>query len=395
MDEARLARVTDWGARLVADGKLASVETLIWRHERIAHHAWHGLADLARGTPADPNTLYRIYSMTKPITSMAAMMLFEEGRFQLDDPIKRFLPEFADMRVFVAGGRLRPATEPASRDINFRDLLTHTSGLTYGFLESTPIDAMYRANGVDFQNADATLSEVVSRAACLPLLSQPGGPWNYSIATDVLGHLVAVIADQEFGDFVQERILAPLGMDDTGFSVQPEKLPRFAANYTIGRTGALALVDDPPTSRFAMPDKICSGGGGLVGTATDYLQFCRMILGRGQVDGVRLLSRKTVELMAADHVGPERVADGLQRLGGVAQEGLGFGLGFSVMLNPAAAQTPGSKGELAWSGAASTCFWVDPSEDMAVILMTQMMPSDTYNLIRELRVLAYQAIIDG
>ncbi len=394
LSSQRLARIDGWMDRLVEDGKLAGLSVTVARRGGVAYRRCSGLADQARGTAMAEDTIVRIYSMTKPLTSLAIMMLYEEGRFQLDDPITRFLPEFRDQRVLAGGARGRVETVPAVRDITFRDLLTHTAGLTYGFMESTLVDGMYRSEGVDFQSSDATLAEVVERATRLPLLAQPGTAWNYSIATDVLGHLVAVVSGRSFEDFLQERVIRPLGMTDTGFQVPAEKLPRFAANYARGPDGRLALIDDPATSRFLQPGRICSGGGGLCSTAGDYLRFCRLMLNKGELDGTRLLGRKTVELMTANHLGGDMAAMGQPRFSESSYEGIGFGLGFSVMLDPARAQVLGTPGEYAWGGAASTAFWIDPAEEMAVILLTQLMPSSTYPIRRELRVLTYQAIID-
>jgi CubicO group peptidase (beta-lactamase class C family) len=390
----RLARVDAWMQRLVDDGKLAGLSTMIARRGRVAHLGCAGLADQARGTAMRPDSIVRIYSMTKPLTSVAAMMLYEEGRFQLDDPITRFLPCFRDMRVFTGGSRGKFDSVPAERDITFRDLLTHTSGLTYGFMEATPVDALYRDHGIDFQTSEASLGEVVERAAALPLLAQPGQAWNYSIATDVLGHLVAVISGRAFEDFLHERVIAPLGMVDTAFHVPAEKHARFAANYARGRDGALALLDDPGESRYRMPRQLCSGGGGLVSTAGDYMRFCQMMLGKGELDGARLLGRKTVELMTANHLRGDMADMGQPRFSESSYEGVGFGLGFSIMLDPARAQILGTPGEYAWGGAASTAFWCDPAEEMAVILLTQLTPSSTYPIRRELRVLTYAAIVD-
>jgi CubicO group peptidase (beta-lactamase class C family) len=389
----KLAQVDRWMDRLVADGKLPGLSVTVTRRGRVAYTRCTGQSDLARGTPMAADTLVRIYSMTKPLTSVAIMMLYEEGRFQLDDAISRFLPYFANQRVFAGGNRGKMDTVPAARDITFRDLLTHTSGLTYGFMQATLVDAAYRDNGVDFQTADATLGEVVERAAALPLLAQPGAEWNYSIATDVLGHLVAVISGQSFDSFLQERVIGPLGMTDTSFMVPPEKLSRFAANYVPGADG-LTLLDDPATSRFLLPGKICSGGGGLVSTTGDYLRFCQMMLNKGALEGTRLLGRKTVELMTSNHLRGDMAAMGQPRFSESSYEGVGFGLGFSVMLDPARAQVLGTAGEYAWGGAASTAFWIDPAEEMSVVLLTQLTPSSTYPIRRELRVLTYQAIID-
>jgi CubicO group peptidase (beta-lactamase class C family) len=390
----RLGRIDGWMQRLVDDGRLAGLSALVFRRGRIAYRHEVGMANLATGQPMADDTIFRIYSMTKPLTSAAILALYEEGRFQLDDPISRFLPCFAEMRVFTGGSRGKVETVPAERGITFRDLLTHTSGLTYGFMESSLVDAMYRAGGVDFQTVEASLLSVVEKAATMPLLFQPGSQWSYSIATDVLGCLVEVISGQTFETFLHERIIGPLGMVDTGFHVPAEKLSRLAANYTTAAEGGLKLIDDPATSRYGKPRQLCSGGGGLVSTSADYLRFCRMMLNKGTLEGTRILGRKTVELMTSNHLRGDMAAMGQARFSESTYTGIGFGLGFSVMLEPAKAQIVGSPGEYAWGGAASTAFWIDPAEEMAVILMTQLMPSSTYPIRRELRVLTYQAVID-
>jgi CubicO group peptidase (beta-lactamase class C family) len=391
---ARLARIDGWMQSLVASGKLAGVSTAVMRRGQVVYQRAEGLADKARGLAMTDDTVVRIYSMTKPLTSTAIMMLYEEGRFQLDDPITRYLPYFANQRVYLGGSRGVLETAPAQRDITFRDLLTHTSGLTYGFMEANPVDGLYRSQGVDFQTQEVSLEEVVKRAATMPLIAQPGTAWNYSIATDVLGHLVAVVSGRPFEDFLQDRVLRPLGMTDTDFFVRPENHARFAANYIRGTDGTLMLIDDPAESRYRTPRALCSGGGGLVSTAGDYLRFCRMMLNKGELDGARLLGRKAVELMMSNHLRGDMADMGQARFSESTYEGIGFGLGFSVMLDPARAQILGTPGECAWGGAASTAFWIDPAEDMAVVLLTQLMPSSTYPIRRELRVLTYQAIVD-
>jgi CubicO group peptidase (beta-lactamase class C family) len=393
LSSERLARVTAWARRWVDEAKLPGLITMVARHGKVVHFDVCGMADVKREVRLAPDTIFRFYSMTKPLTSTAIMMLYEEGRFQLDDPIARFLPCFKDMRVCVGGMRGKLETVPAERDITFRDLLTHTSGLTYGFMESTPVDAQYRDRGVDFQTSDKTLGEVVELAADIPLIAQPGAEWNYSIATDVLGHLVAVISGQPFDEFLRERVTGPLGMVDTAFHVPPDKIARFAANYTSTADGRLMLIDDPQKSIFGSKRRICSGGGGLVSTAGDYMRFCQMMLNRGELGGVRLLGRKTVALMTSNHLRGDMAAMGQPRFSESSYAGIGFGLGFSVTLDPAQAQILGSAGEYAWGGAASTAFWIDPVEDMAVIMLTQLMPSSTYPIRRELRVLTYQAVV--
>jgi CubicO group peptidase (beta-lactamase class C family) len=393
LSSARLEKIGPWMRRLVDERKLAGLSVAVLRRGELAYVAATGLADIARGVPFARDTLTRIYSMTKPLTSAAVMLLYEDGHFQLDDPIARFLPAFASMRVFAGGSRLKPETVPAARAITFRDLLTHTSGLTYAFMDATAVDAMYRDAGIDFQTSDRSLAELVDRAATLPLLAQPGAEWNYSIATDVLGRLVEVISGQPFDLFLRERVLAPLGMRDTGFRVTDAMQPRLAALYTRGADGAPTLMDDVPTSIF-LQSRLPSGGGGLVSTLDDYLRFCHFMLNKGELYGARLLGRKTVELMTTNHLRGDMAAMGQPRFSEASYEGIGFGLGFSVMLDPARAQILGTPGEYAWGGAASTAFWIDPAEDMAVVLLTQLLPSSSYPIRRELRVLTYQAVID-
>jgi CubicO group peptidase (beta-lactamase class C family) len=325
------------------------------------------------------------------------MMLYEEGRFQLDDPISKFIPAFANPRVYAGGSRGKIESVPAERDICFRDLLSHTSGLTYGFMESNPVDALYRAkgaDGVDYGTAETSLKEVTEKLATFPLIAQPGKAWNYSVSTDVLGCLVEVISGMPFEKFLAEKVIKPLGMTDTDFHVPAAKHDRFAANYQAGPGGKLVLLDDPAKSRYLTPRKVASGGGGLVSTASDYLRFCKFMLNKGELDGVRLLGRKTVELMTTNHLKGDMGDMGAPRFSESSYLGIGFGLGFSVMIDPAKAQILGSPGEYAWGGAASTAFWCDPAEDMAVVLLTQLMPSSTYPIRRELRVLSYQAIVD-
>ena len=395
MDQARLDRIRPWMQGWVDDGRLAGLSVLVHRRGQTVLEACTGEADA--GQPWAPDTVVRLYSMTKPLASAALLMLYEEGRFQLDDPIARVIPAFAEMRVWD-GGEDPWSTTPAERPITYRQLLTHTSGLTYGFMQATPVDALYREHEVDPQLATGTLEALVDRLATLPLLAQPGTRWNYSVATDVVGRLVEIHAGQPFDAFLHERILAPLGMHDTSFTVRADQRPRWAANHVRGRDGLAKrlppeLADDMFTTR-----RLPSGGGGLVGTAPDYLRFCRMLLAGGVLDGTRILGRKTVQLMTANHLHapPDNnmAALGTARFSESTYEGIGFGLGVSVMLDPARAQILGTPGEIAWGGAASTAFWIDPAEDLIVILLTQLTPSSTYPIRRQLRVLTYAALAD-
>jgi len=361
----------------------------------LAYLDCRGDMDIETGRALAPDSIFRIYSMTKPITSVAAMMLYEEGRFQLDDPISRFLPAFANPQVFTGGSARKPETVAAERPITFRDLFTHTSGLTYGFMGTSPVDAMYRLNGLDGGTTQHSTAEFINSLAQMPLQFQPGTRWNYSMSTDVLGHLVEVIAGQPLDDFFRTRIFDPLGMVDTGFSVPDRDADRLTTNYSKRKDGSLQIADAPATSRYLKPRKFLSGGGGLVGTAADYLRFCGMLLNRGELDGARLLGRKTVDYMTCNHLpsGGDLTSMGQAVFSETSYDGIGFGLGFSVMLDPAKAQVIGSPSEYAWGGMASTMFWIDPQEELTGLLMTQLMPSSSYPLRREMKVLTYQALI--
>jgi CubicO group peptidase (beta-lactamase class C family) len=395
LSAARLSRISSWMQGWVDSGRLPGLTVCVMRRGELAFAETYGRADVERNKPMRPDTIVRIYSMTKPLTSTAIMMLYEEGRFQLDNPISRFIPAFRNPRVYSGGSRGKIETVPAEREITFRDLLTHTSGLTYGFMESNPVDALYRSkDGIDFGTATSSLKDAVEKLATFPLIAQPGKAWNYSVATDVLGYLVEAISGQPFEDYLVEKVIRPLGMTDTDFYVPKAKHDRLAANYTAGPGGMLDLFDDPAKSRYRAPRNLNSGGGGLVSTAADYLRFCKMMLNKGELDGVRLLGRKTVELMTMNHLKGDMADMGMPRWSETTAEGIGFGLGFAVMIDPAKAHILGTVGEYNWGGAASTTFWCDPVEDMAVVMLTQLMPSTTYPIRRELRVLAYQAIVD-
>lgn len=397
LSSSRLALIGEHWQRYVDAGKLAGVLTLVARRGRVAYLDARGHLELERRRPVGPDSVFRIYSMTKPITSVGLMMLYERGRFQLDDPVHRFIPSWEFLRVFVAGNHPVFRTAPVERPMTIRDLLTHTSGLTYGFLEQTNVDAAYRKLGVaDRTRPGYTLRDMVETLAGLPLVFSPGTRWNYSVSTDVVGHLIEVISGQRLDAYLREHVLGPLGMEDTGFVVGDGQVPRLAANYERQADGSLRLIDDPARSQYR-ECSFFSGGGGLLSTAPDYLRFASLLRGRGELDGVRLLGRKTVELMTTNHLPGGRELTELAQAGmftETAYGGMGFGLGFSIMQSPARAQILGTPGEYAWGGAASTAFWIDPAEDLIVILMTQLMPSSSYPLRRELRVLSYAALVD-
>lgn len=392
----RLARVDDHLRRYyIEPGKIAGALTLVARGGQVAHFSPLGRMDMERDRPMREDTIFRIYSMTKPITSVALMMLYEEGRLRLTDPVHKYIPAFADMRVYLAGKHPAFISEPARRPMTIRDLLTHTAGLTYGFMYRTNVDDAYRKLDIDGAQPGATLADRVERLAALPLEFSPGTAWNYSVATDVVGHVVERISGQSLDAFVRQRITVPLGMADADFTVRPGEVERFAANYTRRADKSLRLIDDPQQgSPWVGGKTFFSGGGGMVATARDYFRFCRMLQNGGELDGVRILGRKTIELMTMNHLpggrGLTEVTTGL--FSEVENEGSGFGLGFSVNLNPVLGGSLGSVGEFAWGGMASTIFWIDPVEELIVIFMTQIVPSRTFDFRGQLRALIYSSL---
>ena len=397
LSSSRLARIGDHMKRYIDAGKIAGTLTLVARRGQVAYLEPQGHLEIERRRPVTADAVWRIYSMTKPITSVGLMMLYEEGRFQLDDPVHRFIPSWQNLRVFVGGNYPTFKTAPVERPMTIRDLLSHTSGLTYGFMERTNVDAAYRKLGVaDQTRSGYTLQDMVDTLAELPLEFSPGTRWNYSVATDVIGHLIEVISGQRLDAYLRARILEPLGMRDTGFVLEDEQAARFAANYERQGDGSLKMIDNPEQSSYRKLSFL-SGGGGLLSTAPDYFRFTSMLQNTGELDGVRLLGRKTVELMTMNHLPGGQDLTDLAQAGmftETAYAGVGFGLGFSVQQSPARAQILGSAGEFAWGGAASTAFWIDPAEDLIVIFMTQLMPSSSYPLRRELRVLTYASLVD-
>jgi len=388
-DAARLGRIDDLLGRYVDDGKLPGWSVLVSRHGQPVHVARGGLRDIEAGTVVESDTIFRIYSMTKPVTSVAAMMLYEQGAFELNDPIARWLPEFADMHVWDGGSALKPKTVPALEPIRVWHLLTHTSGLTYGFHYAHPVDAMYRAAGYEWSAPPSTdLAGATAAFASMPLLFQPGREWNYSVATYVLGRLVEVLSGQPLGAFFQQHIFAPLDMTDTGFGGADPA--RTAALYTPG------LVRNDVLGDSVLKPTWLSGGGGLTSTVADYYRFAEMLRGWGRLGDVRLLGDRTVRRMASNHLpgDVDLVAYGRPLFAETPFDGVGFGLGFSVTLDPTATHTLGSRGEFAWGGAASTVFWVDPVEDITTVFMTQLLPSSTYPIRSQLRQLVYSALVD-
>src|SRR5689334_7877234 len=398
----RLHRLDDNFARYVDDGRLGGWLLAISRHGKIVHVSHYGHRDKEAGLEVTPDTLWRIYSMTKPVTSVAAMMLYEEGRLELTDPVSKFIPAFKDMRVFTGGSDQRPVTVPATEPVRVHHLLTHTSGLTYAFHRVHPVDAMYRAAGFELGDPpNVTLAEACDIWASMPLLFQPGAEWNYSVATDVLGRVVEVASGQSLDEFFVQRILEPLGMTDTSFGARPDDLPRLAALYGRGALDGKAARMDGLGAAARKKPVMLSGGGGLVSTAGDYHRFMQMLLPRedspaGGLDGVPLLSPRTVAYMARNHLpGNQDLATfGRPLYAESPFRGIGFGLGFAVVIDPAAGKVTCSPGELSWGGAASTTFWIDSEAGLTVSFFTQLLPSSTHPIRPQLRQLVYQALTD-
>lgn len=384
----RLNRIGPVMRRFVDNGELPGTLTFIARHGQPVHLDTYGFADLEAQKPLTPDTIFRIYSMTKPITSVAVMMLHEQGHFLLQDPIAKFIPAFDDTKVLVGRGFQGPEFAPPRTPITIRHLLSHTAGLSYGFHEDTLIEEQYRQ--AKFHEADLSNEERANKIAGLPLVFHPGEGWRYSVATDVLGRLVEVVSGQSLGDYLQAHIFEPLGMVDTGFWAAPAAVDRLAANYKVGENGRLCVSDAPAQSTFARPRANMSGGGGLVSTLRDYFRFTQCLLNGGRLDGVRLLSPRTVRLMVANHLPDHLLPFGV---GPNLLWGHGFGLGFRVVLDPGQAGFLSSAGEYGWSGAAKTYFWIDPKEDMLAIFMTQIMQSD-HPVQQYFRALTYQALVD-
>ena len=394
--------------RYIEAGRFPGTQLMVYRRGKLVHFSSQGSADLERQVPVKDDTIFRIYSMTKPVTSIAFMMLVEEGRVALDEPVHKYIPEWKNLGVFQAGVWPAFLTRAPSQPMRIVDLMRHTSGLTYGFQQRSNVDAAYRELKLGEVEKAGTLQSMIADLAKIPLEFSPGEAWNYSVSTDVIGYLIGLISGKPFEAFLQERIFDPLGMDDTGFFVPPDKAHRLAACYSASpqgamtfhatdRKGGLTLQDDPATSSFLSQPSFVSGGGGLCSTAADYLTFCRALLNGGELDGIRLVGPKTLHLMTSNHLPGGKTLPELSRslFSEATYEGIGFGLGFSVTLDPARTLIPGSRGEYAWGGAATTSFWIDPAEQLIAIFMTQVLPSTATAIRRELRTMIYSAITDS
>jgi CubicO group peptidase (beta-lactamase class C family) len=395
--KARLERIDRFiQDRYVGPGRLPCAQLLIARRGELAHQTVLGRQDLERDIPLAGDSVFRIYSMTKPITSVVLMSLVEEGRIALDDPVASYIPEWTDIGVFQAGLPGAWAATPPDRPMQVVDLLRHTSGLTYSFHYRTNVDAAYRRLDLENMHGERDLAGMVQELGRLPLDFSPGAGWNYSISTDVLGHIIERVTGETLDEVFQARIFGPLKMVDTGFFVREDQRARFAACYEARPGGGLRLQDDPAASAFLAPPRLLSGGGGLVSTAADYLRFCNMLLNGGELEGARILAPRTIRLMTTNHLpgGGDLTQHSRSMFSESANAGIGFGLGFAVAFDPARALVPSSPGESYWGGMASTGFWVDPQEQVAVVLMTQLMPSSSTPIRRELRTLVYSALME-
>jgi len=394
LDPKGLARLDEHFAHLVDDGRLPGYLVAVSRHGRVAHLTTYGERDREARLPVETDTLWRMYSMTKPVTSVAALILLEEGHFRLTDPVARFLPAFANPQVYVGGSGLDTRTRPASQPLLIQHLLTHTAGLTFGFYHCHPVDDLYRGAGIESSVREgANLAETCDVYASLPLQFEPGTEWNYSVATNVLGRLIEVVCGQDLDAFLAERIFRPLGMDDAGFCVTDEQAGRLAEMYGETDQGGITPIAGLP---LRGRPRFLSGSGGLVATAHDYHRFMEMLRRRGELDGTRLLSPATVDLMSSNHLpgGADIRTFGspIQRDPGKA--GLGFGLGVSVVIDPEITQSPSSQGTFSWSGVATTTFWVDPRRDLTVQFLTQVRPTGSHTVVPDLRRLVHEAIVE-
>jgi len=399
-DANRLNRITaHLNNSYIDTGKIAGCQVLVARRGHVAYSKSLGMMDRERNIPMRDDAIFRIYSMTKPVTAVALMQLFEQGLFQLNDPVHRVIPEWRELKEYVSGEGVTMQTRPAQKHITFRHLLTHTAGLTYGggpifSANLHPVDVVYRTLGISTSSSES-LHDFVKKLARAPLRYTPGEKWMYSLASDVCGYLVEALSGKPFDRYLQEHIFAPLGMKDTSFVIAPDKLDRFTACYERAADKSLLLQDDPLKSSYANIRPFFAGGSGLISTAADYYRFCNMLRCGGKLDGQRILGPRTVELMVMNHLpeGRDLTQLAIGAFSEVAYAGTGFGLGLASTLNQVAAGSFGS-GDFYWGGMASTIFWVDPKEDMVVIFMTQLIPSATFNFRGQLKNIIYSAIAD-
>jgi len=391
--EARLERITAHLDRnYIEPQKIAGCQVAVARHGHMAYFRNFGHMDLERSKPMADDAIFRIYSMSKPITSIALMQLYEQGLFQLNDPVHRVIPAWRDQQVYVSGEGERVELKKPESPMTFRHLLSHTAGFSYGATRH-PVDKLYRANRIRRDQGE-TLQSFVDKLANVPLYFDPGQRWLYSYATDVCGHLVEALSGSTLDSYFDEHIFKPLDMTDTAFHVAPDKCERFAANYERAPDKSLKLLDDPQKSAYLEKPSFFSGGGGLTGTTADYLRFCEMLRCRGKLGSERVIGSRTLDLMTRNHLARGDLSTmAIGDFSETAYDGVGFGLGFAMSLDEVAAGAMG-RGDYYWGGAASTIFWVDPAEDLVVVFMTQLMPSATFNFRGQLKNIIYSAIED-
>jgi CubicO group peptidase (beta-lactamase class C family) len=395
-DADRLARIDRHFQRYIDDGRLPGWLISIARYGKIVHLSTSGHRDMESKAPVEPDTIWRIYSMTKPITAVAALTLWEQGGFEMKDPVSRYLPAFAETKVWRSGSSTAPVLEPMTEPMQLWHLFSHTAGLTYGFVYAHPVDAMYRDAGFEWGvPADTDLEGICDRLAGLPLLFQPGTEWSYSMGLDVLGRVIEVITGMRFDEYLRSNVLEPLGMTETGWSVPEADAGRLAALYGAHPNTRLATRNEVGGQAALRVPKAHLGGGGLVSTAHDYHRFTQMLANEGELDGVQVLAPSTVRFMASNHLpgNADLTSFGRPLFAETAFDGVGFGLGVSVTIDPVKAKVPGNIGDFAWGGAASTAFWIDPVEDMVVMFFTQLLPSSTHPIRTQLKQLVHQAIV--
>jgi len=394
MNAAQLERVGEHlRRRYVEPGKIPGSVALVARRGQVCYLDVAGQRDIERGTPMTADTIVRIYSMTKPITSLALMTLLERGLFSLDDPVHRYIPAWKGLRVRKGGSMPLFETQPCRRPMTIRDLLMHTSGLTYDFMHASNVDAAYRELQLGWPRPGYTLQEMIDQLAQLPLEFSPGERWNYSVATDVLGYLIEVISGQSLPGYLQETIFAPLGMVDTSFEISPDKVSRLASCYQRDMQKRVVITDDGQDSDY-LQRSFWSGGGGLLSTVHDYYRFCQMLLGGGSLDGRRIIGPRTLAFMTRNHLpgGVDMAQFATGSFSETIYEGVGFGLGFANKLDPVGNGFPCTTGSFFWGGLASTLFWVDPVEELVVVFLTQLMPSSTFNFRGQLENIVYGAL---
>ncbi|WP_262056759.1 serine hydrolase domain-containing protein [Streptomyces sp. STR69] len=395
LDHKALDRLDQHFAHYVDVERLPGFLVSVARGGRVAHLTAHGYRDVAAKLPVTPDTLYRIYSMTKPVTAVAALLLMEEGKLSLDDPVADHLPAFADMRVYDSGSGADLKTRPVEQPMLIRHLMTHTSGLTFAFYHAHPVDALYREAHLESSvPPGANLAETIDVYASLPLQFEPGTQWNYSVASNVLGRIVEVVSGQRLDEFFAERIFRPLGMPDAGFQVPDEKADRLSELYGDADGGGIEPILGLPL-RGGRP-RFLSGSGGMAASPYDVHRFAEFLRRRGELDGVRLLAPETVDLMASNHLpgGADMRAFGSPAHQEPGNDGIGFGLSVSVVVDPERTQAPAGLGTFGWSGVATTTFWVDPSRDLTVQFMTQLRPKSSLKIVPELKQLLHEAVTD-